>query len=751
MSHAAAANAPSLGSAASFAVLGGSAVANSGGTRISGNVGVTPGNTVQGLPPSALIVGDIFVNDATARQAHADSAAAYAQLAALTTCTQLDGIVAPPPGIYCVTSLPPTLTLTGNASDVWIFLVKGSLTTPDDSSVLLRGGATYNNVFWQVDGSMTLGARSAFVGTILAHDDITLKRDVSMSGRAQSQTGVVRLDTDDVSCCDPIEFTPPSLPAAKVGVAYNQSIVTSGGMAPYQVSLFDGALPPGLTPSPVSGTPTTEGTYTFTLIAVDARGCSSIHTYTIAVCGTIVVTFDAKPDAKACQLFTRQIVVTGCSPPYKIAVTGLPDGLTNSGDTISGIPTTPGCSPITIAVTDANGFTVSLTVTLCVDCGLTLPDLNPPAATACLPYSADVTPSCGKPPYVYTAIDFPPWLFGPMPSVISPAPGNVVYGTPPVPGPVMFTVKVTDANGCTDTRTYTLNVAPGPPPAALPKITLPNGVVCTPYNPTPLPGVLVDPAALPPGLTFVNSTLQGVPTQCGTFCFKMKIANPPACTSDTQEYCITVELPPLTLQPLAPLQAGVPTNQTLTPPFCIPFTCSVSGTPPPGISGGCVLQGTPQCGDYDFCVTAVADACPVITRCYKGSVSPCCGSLTLSPSSRFLPIATVGAGYAQMFTASGGTPPYKYIVAAPSSLPPEFSLGQTSGILSASPAMTPGRFNFAVIATDAAGCSVSVVYTIDVTPFPPPVPLIPIPALSPWAMLLLAMGLGAAGMIRRWS
>src|SRR5205823_12236532 len=107
-----------------------------------------------------------------------------------------------------------------------------------------------------------LGAQSAFVGTILARSDITLQRDVSVSGHLLSQTGVVTLDTDDVSCCDPIEFTPASLPDGKVGVSYSPTLTLSGGMAPYQVSLFDGTLPPGVTPR-LSSAPTAEGTYTF--------------------------------------------------------------------------------------------------------------------------------------------------------------------------------------------------------------------------------------------------------------------------------------------------------------------------------------------------------------------------------------------------------------------------------------------------------------------------------------------------------
>src|SRR5918912_3166997 len=74
---------PSLGVAASFAVLAGAAV-NAGASTITGNLGVSPGNTITGSPVVKL--GAVFRDDALARQAQKNSAAAYKDLAA-RTCT----------------------------------------------------------------------------------------------------------------------------------------------------------------------------------------------------------------------------------------------------------------------------------------------------------------------------------------------------------------------------------------------------------------------------------------------------------------------------------------------------------------------------------------------------------------------------------------------------------------------------------------------------------------------------------------
>jgi len=569
---------------------------------------------------------------------------------------------------------------------------------------------------------------------------------VSMNGRALSLNGVVTLDTDDVSCCDPIEFAPLSLPDAKVNETFTRSIALSGGVAPYVVSVFDGALPPGLTLAAngtLTGTPTAEGRYAFTLLAVDARGCSSIHCYTTNVCDTIEVTFNPNPNPKACEFFSRTIAVKGGVAPYHFDVKGLPDGLSPWGNTISGTPASPGCVTVTVDVTDARGCAGSLTFTLCVDCGLVLPPLNPSTATACAPYAANVAPSCGKPPYVFTASNLPPGL--PPPTL-----GGVLAGTPTTSGTFPFALTVVDANGCTATRSdYVLVVGVGNIPP-LPTIKLPNGTVCAPYDSGPLPGVLVDPALLPPGLAFVNASLQGIPTKSGTYCFIRKIANPPPCTADTQEYCITIDCPPLALSALTTLQACVATSQPLAPPFCVPFTCTFTGTLPPGVAlDDCIVHGIPQPGNYDFVVTAVADdsGCSA-TQHYTGSVSGNCsscgsgGSLKLIPPSSNLPGGTVGAFYSQMFAAAGGTPPYTFTIPLPPSPPPGITLA-TNGTLSGTPTAA-GRFNFGVRVTDATGACHTEVYTIVIGPH---VIISDIPAFSPWALVLLAMALAAVAVV----
>lgn len=287
-----AASAPQLGSAASFAVLAGSAVTNSGTTRVIGNVGVSPGNAIDGLRSEDVSVGDVYLDDAVARRAQRDVSAAWDELArgACIELTVLAGTIGP--GVYCVSSsvvpLSGMLTLdaAGDADAVWIFRTS-SLTTAAESSVITIDDGQDRNVFWQVSGPATLGERTAFVGSILALSSITLKNDATLSGRALARNGAVALDSNQVSvCCEPIAIVQPSLPDASVGAAYRYKIDASGGAGNYRFALISGLLPEGLTLSAdgtVSGTPIAMGRYDVTVMATDTNGCSGTRAYTINI------------------------------------------------------------------------------------------------------------------------------------------------------------------------------------------------------------------------------------------------------------------------------------------------------------------------------------------------------------------------------------------------------------------------------------------------------------------------------------
>jgi len=224
-SPASAQTAPSLGSAQSFAVLGGSTVTNTGPTVVTGDLGVSPGSAVIGFPPGLVLSGTIHAANAFALSAQNSVTTAYNSLAS-QACTQdltgqnLGGLTLTA-GVYCFSTsaqLTGTLTLNaqGNANAVFIFKIGSTLTTASGSSVLLINGGSPCNVFWQVGSSATLGTTTSFVGNILALASITLTTGARVTGRTLARTGAVTLDSNTVTAAACATTPVPTLPQAFV-------------------------------------------------------------------------------------------------------------------------------------------------------------------------------------------------------------------------------------------------------------------------------------------------------------------------------------------------------------------------------------------------------------------------------------------------------------------------------------------------------------------------------------------------------
>jgi hypothetical protein len=86
--------------------------------------------------------------------------------------------------------IPTDVTLTGTATDVWIFQVAEDLTMSSGARIVLTGGALPENVFWQVAGRVELGTTAHCEGTLLSQTSITLRTGASLLGRAMAQTAI---------------------------------------------------------------------------------------------------------------------------------------------------------------------------------------------------------------------------------------------------------------------------------------------------------------------------------------------------------------------------------------------------------------------------------------------------------------------------------------------------------------------------------------------------------------------------------
>jgi len=194
-----------LGKAASFSVLGGSTVTNTGPTTMFGDLGLAPGSSVTGAPH---VLGQTHIDDAVATEAKSALTSAYNEAASRPTNgsagTDLAGQTFSPGVRTASSSLllssgSVTLNAEGNPNAVFIFQIPTTLITGSHTTVSLINGAQACNVFWQVGSSATLGTGTRFVGTIMAAESITANTGATIHGRLLAQTAAVTLEANTIT------------------------------------------------------------------------------------------------------------------------------------------------------------------------------------------------------------------------------------------------------------------------------------------------------------------------------------------------------------------------------------------------------------------------------------------------------------------------------------------------------------------------------------------------------------------------
>lgn len=205
-----------LGAAADCAVLAGTTITNAPGVLVNqftgGSVCLAPGSAVVGINGTSInpVPGGfgLHINDGTATAAQAALIGTFVFLEAqpcnFNFPTQDITTQTLPGGTYCFSSaanIPGgnTLTLTGSATDVFIFKIPSSLTVNTTANVVMAGGALAGNVYWVVEtGSATING-ATFVGNVIASTSASFGAGPNppiFSGRALVQTGQVSFQSN---------------------------------------------------------------------------------------------------------------------------------------------------------------------------------------------------------------------------------------------------------------------------------------------------------------------------------------------------------------------------------------------------------------------------------------------------------------------------------------------------------------------------------------------------------------------------
>ncbi|MGP0025939.1 MAG: beta strand repeat-containing protein, partial [Streptosporangiaceae bacterium] len=271
-------------------------------------------------------------------------------------------------------------------------------------------------------------------------------------------------------------------PAADVGGAYSYTLTAAGGTTPYTWSVNAGTLPPGLTLSSagvLSGTPTTAGSYPFTVNVIDANNGIATASITLVVSSGVALSFPAPPNTDVGIGYSDTLTATGGTGPYAWSVSAgsLPGGITLNASTgaLAGTATTAGTSSFTVKVTDAVGQSATKAATIVVAARPSLAFPAPSAGQASVAYSDTLTVTGGTGPFTWSV------PAGSLPSGLTlNASTGVLSGTPATAGSFAFTVQVSDAFAVTATEAVTLVIGTGPLVIAAtvsPSAAVPGGIV----------------------------------------------------------------------------------------------------------------------------------------------------------------------------------------------------------------------------------------------------------------------------------
>jgi hypothetical protein len=263
------------------------------------------------------------------------------------------------------------------------------------------------------------------------------------------------------------------------GVLYTVQFLASGGVTPYAWSVASGSIPTGLslntTTGLLSGTPTTPGTYAFTIAVTDQNGQKDSAAYTIKIVAPLNFTTQTPlPGGVVGVSYTQAVAATGGTTPYQWFVstgTALPTGLTLNSVTgsLTGTPTAAGAFTFTIQVVDASGRSATASFTIAVTAALTITTAGPlPNGTVGTAYSQTLAAAGGTGPLTWATSEFNGVVIGNatgLPPGISLNPSTgLLSGTPSLPGAFTFNVSVT-GGGQTAIAPFFITVGVPPAPA----------------------------------------------------------------------------------------------------------------------------------------------------------------------------------------------------------------------------------------------------------------------------------------------
>jgi hypothetical protein len=435
--------------------------------------------------------------------------------------TATDSIGAQTTQNYTVT-INPAVTLGSLAQTQWTINQAGysqTITTSGGTGNLalshsgsIPAGLTFNDSTGILSGTPT--ATGSFMFTVTSTDQV---------GAQTSQTYTITINP--AVSLDALGQT--QWLANQAG--YSQTIAVSGGTGGVTLS-HTGSIPPGLTfndaTGVLSGTPTTAGTYNFTVTGTDSVGAQTSQTYTLTI--NPAITFSSLSQTQWTvnrSGYSQTITVSGGTGGITLSHSGsIPTGMTfnNSTGVLSGTPAVAGTYTFTVTATDNTGEQATNSYTITINATPTLGSLSQTQWTVNQTgYNGTIAINGGTGPYSGLSVSG-------LPSGITASlSGGVIIlsGKPTQTGTFNVHVTVKDVTGASVTSTYSLIINKAMSLGTLSLTTWKvnqagqTGTITISGGTAAYRGLVV--TGLPPGLTATLNgntiTFSGTPTTIGSY------------------------------------------------------------------------------------------------------------------------------------------------------------------------------------------------------------------------------------------
>jgi len=364
-------------------------------------------------------------------------------------------------------SVTQTIAVSGTSAAVSITVSPASVSTPVLATAyslsLSASGGTGPYTFAILSGSLpaglSLSAGGVLSGTPTAAGFFSFTVQVQDSTSGGSGGPYTGSRSYSVTIAAPtIVIAPSTLPNAKAGTSYSQTISASGGSGSYSYAVTGGTLPPGLSlnsaTGALTGTPTTAGGSTFIITATDTVTTGTGAPYAGNQSYSLTVVQLALSPASLGTpvlgtLYNLSLSASGGTSPYTFTILNgsLPAGLSlSSGGVLSGTPTAAGSFTVDIQAQDSTSggsggpYTGSRSYSVTIAAPtIVIPTGTLSGGTVGSPYSQTISASGGSGSYSYavTGGTLPPGLS------LNSATGALT-GTPATAGGSTFTITATD-------------------------------------------------------------------------------------------------------------------------------------------------------------------------------------------------------------------------------------------------------------------------------------------------------------------